>query len=91
MKNQEIAQIFYQISFFLQMEGDKFRPIAYEKAAITLEGLQEDIEEIYKKGGLEALKKIPGIGESIAQKIKEYLETGKIKYYEEYKKKYPIN
>ncbi len=91
MKNQELAQIFYQISFFLQMEGDKFRPIAYEKAAITLEGLEEDVEEIYKKGGKEALEKIPGVGKSIAEKIEEYLKTGKIKYHEEYKKKYPLN
>ena len=91
MKNQELAQIFYQISFFLQMEGDKFRPIAYEKAAITLEGLEEDIEEIYKKGGKEALEKITGVGKSIAEKIEEYLKVGKIKYHEEYKKKYPLN
>ncbi len=91
MKNQEIAKIFYEIAYFLEMEGVKFKPFAYEKAAITLEGLEKDIEEIYKKGGFEALKKIPGIGESIAKKIEEYLKTGKIQYYEDYKKKYPIN
>jgi DNA polymerase (family 10) len=91
VKNQEIAKIFYEIAFFLEMEGVQFKPFAYEKAAITLEGLEEDVEEIYKKGGFEALRKIPGVGESIAQKIEEYLKTGKIKYYEDYKKKYPIN
>jgi len=31
------------------------------------------------------LKKIPGVGESIAAKIEEYLKTGKIKYYEQLK------
>lgn len=91
MKNQEIAKIFYEIAYFLEMEGVQFKPFAYEKAAITLEGLEEDVEEIYKKEGFEGLKKIPGIGESIAQKIEEYLKTGKVKYYEDYKKKYPIN
>lgn len=91
MKNQEISKIFYELSYFLQMEGDKFRPIAYEKAAITLEGLEEDVEEIYKKGGREALERIPGVGKSIAEKIEEYLKTGKIKYYEDFKRKYPIN
>ena len=91
MKNKELAKIFYEISFFLQMEGDKFRPIAYEKAAITLEGLQEDVEKIYQKGGLSALEAIPGVGKSIAEKIKEYLETGKINYYENFKRKYPLN
>jgi DNA polymerase (family 10) len=91
MKNQEIAKIFYEIAFFLEMEGVQFKPFAYEKAAITLEGLEEDVEEIYKREGFEGLKKIPGVGESIAKKIEEYLKTGKIKYYEDYKKKYPIN
>jgi len=91
MKNQELAKIFYEIAYFLEMEGVKFKPYAYEKAGLTLEGLERDVEEIYKKEGLEGLKKIPGIGESIAKKIEEYLKTGKIQYYEDYKKKYPIN
>ena len=91
MKNQEIAKIFYEIAYFLEMEDVKFKPFAYEKAALTLEGLEKDVEEIYKKEGFEGLKKIPGVGESIAKKIEEYLKTGKIQYYEDYKKKYPIN
>jgi len=91
MKNQEIAKIFYEIAFYLEMEGVSFKPYAYEKAAITLETLEEDVEEIYKRGGLGALKEIPGVGESIALKIEEYLKTGKIKYYEEFKKKIPVN
>jgi DNA polymerase (family 10) len=91
MKNQEIAKIFYEIAYFLEMEDVKFKPYAYEKAALTLEGLEKDVEEIYKKEGFEGLRKIPGVGESIAKKIEEYLKTGKIRYYEDYKRKYPIN
>jgi DNA polymerase (family 10) len=91
MKNQEIAKIFYEIAYFLEMENVKFKPYAYEKAALTLEGLEKDVEEIYKKEGFEGLRKIPGIGESIARKIEEYLNTGKIQYHEDYKKRYPIN
>jgi len=91
MRNQEIAKIFQKIAYFLEMENVKFKPYAYEKAALTLEGLEKDVEEIYKKEGFEGLKKIPGVGESIAEKIEEYLKTGKIQYYEDYKRKYPIN
>jgi DNA polymerase (family X) len=91
MKNQEIAKIFYKIAYFLAIEGVKFKPFAYEKAALILEGLKDDVEEIYQKEGFEGLKKIPGVGENIAKKIEEYLKTGKIKYFEEYQKKYPIN
>ncbi|MCD6429340.1 DNA polymerase/3'-5' exonuclease PolX [bacterium] len=90
MINQEIANILYEIAYFLEMEGVPFKPYAYEKAAITLENLEESVVDIYEKGGLKALEAIPGIGKSIAQKIEEYIKTGKIKYYEEFKKKIPV-
>ncbi len=90
MKNKEIAKIFYEIASYLEMEGVKFKPYAYEKAAITLETLERDIREIYQEGGKEALKRIPGVGESIAEKIEEYLKKGRIEYYENLRKKIPV-
>jgi DNA polymerase (family 10) len=91
MKNQELAQIFYEIADYLEMEEVAFKPYAYQKAAVTLETLEEDVEEIYKKGGIKALEEIPGVGKSIAEKIEEYLKTGRIKYYEEFKKRLPFD
>ncbi|OGP69385.1 MAG: DNA polymerase III [Deltaproteobacteria bacterium RBG_13_60_28] len=91
MKNKEVARLFYEISEYLEMEGVPFKPYAYQKAAMTLETLQDDLEDLYRRGGLKALKKIPGIGESMALKIEEYLTTGKMAYYEEFKAKMPIN
>jgi len=90
MKNKEIAKIFYEIASYLEMERVKFKPYAYEKAAITLETLERDIKEIYQEGGKEALKRIPGVGESIAEKIEEYLKKGRIEYYENLRKKMPV-
>jgi DNA polymerase (family 10) len=90
MKNKDIAKIFSEIAEYLEMEGVQFKPYAYQKAALTLETLKDDVEDLYKKGGLKALKGIPGVGESIALKIEEYLKTGQIQYYEEFKKKLPI-
>jgi len=91
MKNQELAKIFYEITDYLEMEDVAFKPAAFRKVAINLETLKEDVEKIYKKGGLKALEDIPGVGENIALKIEEYLKTGKIKSYEQLKKKTPIN
>jgi len=91
MKNREIAKMFYEISEFLEMDNVPFKPYAYQKAALTLETLKDDIGEIYRKGGLKALKEIPNIGENIAKKIEEVLTTGKLRYYEEFKKKMPID
>ena len=91
MSNQEIAKIFYEIAVYLEMEETPFKPFAYEKAALSLETLTENVEDVYKRGGIKALKEIPGVGESIAEKIAEYLETGKIKEYQDLKKKTPVD
>jgi len=91
MKNQELAKVLYDIARYLEMDEVPFKPYAYEKVALVLETMEEDVEKIYKQGGKEALLKIPGVGEGIAKAIEEYLKTGTIKIYEQYKKKLPIN
>lgn len=91
MKNFEIAKILYNIALYLEMEGEQFKPRAYEKAARSVEALTEDVSEIYKRGGIKSLMEIPGVGESIAEKIEEMLLTGKLKYYEQLKKKIPVD
>lgn len=90
MINKKIAEILYETAELLDIEGVAFKPKAYRKAAKALESLKKDISLIYKEEGLKGLKKIPGIGKSIAEKIEEYLKKGKIKYYEELKKETAI-
>jgi len=95
MTNQKISKILSEIAELLEIKGgnsksDPFKPKAYQKAALVLENLKEDVSEIYKKENLRGLEKIPGIGKSIAKKIEEYLKKGKIKYYEEIKKETAI-
>lgn len=91
ISNQEIARILYEIGEYLEMQGTPFKPRAYEKVAETIESLQEEVFEIYKKGGLKAVEDIPGVGISIAEKIEELIKTGKLKYYEQLKKKAPVD
>ena len=88
MKNQEIAEVFYEIATLLEMEDEPFKPRAYRKAAQNIESLTVDIEEIAEKNQLEA---IPGVGKNIASKIREYLETGTVKKLEELRKKTPVD
>ncbi len=75
----------------LDMKGVDFKPRAYEHAAFSIESLGEDVDEIYKKGGLKAIEDIPGVGKGIGERIEEYLKTGRIKDYEKLKKEYPID
>jgi hypothetical protein len=88
--NKKISQILREIGELLEIEGVAFKPVAYKKAAETIENLKEDISKIYKKGGLKALLKIPGIGKSIGKKIEEFLKKGKVKYLEELREKNKI-
>ncbi|MFH0987493.1 MAG: helix-hairpin-helix domain-containing protein, partial [Patescibacteria group bacterium] len=90
MSNQILTKILSDIALYLEMEGVPFKPQAYSKAAVAISSLSEDIQDIYKEGGIKFLEDIPGVGKSIAQKIEEYLKTGNVKYYEDYKKKVPV-
>ncbi|MFQ5539776.1 MAG: helix-hairpin-helix domain-containing protein, partial [Candidatus Binatia bacterium] len=91
MRNVELAQLFREISLYLEMQGVQFKPRAYEKVAYTIEALEEPLSEIYRRGGIKALRQIPGVGEAIAEKIEEIIQTGKLKYYEELKREIPVD
>ena len=88
MKNSEVAGILNDIAEMLEMQGIRFKPNAYRKAARSVEESAEDLNEILSRGK-NALKKLPGVGDSIAEKIEELLETGRLGYYEEIREKFP--
>jgi len=90
MTNDSLSNLFSKLAFYLEMDGVPFKPQAYEKVSLVIKTLDKDIKEIYQKEKREGLKKIPGIGEGIADKIEEFLKTGKIKEIEKYEKKYPV-
>ncbi|HVO28794.1 MAG TPA: DNA polymerase/3'-5' exonuclease PolX [Candidatus Paceibacterota bacterium] len=89
--NQAISEMLRGIGEYLAMQDVPFKPRAYGKAALVIDGLEEEAAEIYRKGGIKALEEIPGVGVSIAEKIEELVKTGRVKYYEELKKKTPVD
>ncbi len=89
MKNSEVASVLYEIADMLEMQNVEFKPAAYRKAARSVEESPEGVGDIYKKSGEEGLRKLPGVGESIAKKIAELIATGKLGYCDELKKKFP--
>ena len=87
MKNAEISAIFRDIADILEIKGENvFRIRAYERAAQNIEGLSRDIEGFVKE---DTLTKIPGIGKDLAGIIKEFINTGKIRLYDDLKKTIP--
>lgn len=90
VSNQEIARLLAEIGEYLEMQDVPFKPRAYERAAQAIEGLGERVADIYRRGGIRAVMAIPGVGESIAEKIEEYLTTGRIKYHAQLRQKTPV-
>ena len=88
MKNLLVAKILNEIADILEMQNVEFKPRAYRKAARTVESLSEPIEEVHDK---KKLKELSGVGESIAAKIAEIIETGTSQYLENLKKQMPAN
>ncbi|MCX6745358.1 MAG: PHP domain-containing protein, partial [Candidatus Parcubacteria bacterium] len=90
MTNREIARIFKNISTILELKNDsRFRVIAYERAADVISNLTKDLDDIYKEGGIKTLEEVPGVGVSIAEKIVELLQTGKLKAYAQLTREFP--
>ena len=91
MINRDISKILYEMAVLLEMKEVEFKPRAYEKAASSLESLAEDVGDMYKHGGLKALENIPGVGQSIGEKIEEYINTKHIKEHDKLKKEIPVD
>ncbi|MGC8587304.1 MAG: DNA polymerase/3'-5' exonuclease PolX [Candidatus Micrarchaeia archaeon] len=93
MYNKQISEMFNEIADMLMLEpGDhSFEVRAYQKAAMTVSTLQEDVGDIIQKKGIDGLLALPGIGKTIAERIQEFVATGRMKKYDELKGKYPID
>src|SRR4051812_42332989 len=89
--NHDVAEILREMGEFLAMQNEPFKPRAYQKAAGTIDELEDSVADKYTEGGIKALMEIPGIGAGIAGKIEEFLKTGKVKELEGFKKKMPVD
>ena len=86
MKNQQIVKIFSEIAELLELKGENvFRIRAYRRAAQNMDGLSKDVASLTE----EELRAVPGIGQDLAGKVREYLDTGKVAAYERLKQDIP--
>ena len=88
--NEQIARVLYEIADYLEAEGIRFKPEAYREAAKFIEHYREELADVYKRGGEKALEDLPEIGPSMAKKIAELIETGKLAYLEKLRKNFPL-
>ena len=76
MTNAEIALMLNEFADLMELRGDVFKRNAYRRAARGVEALEKDISQVIEEGRLES---IPGVGKSIALKIREMADTGRSK------------
>ena len=78
IRNQEVAGLLEEIADLLEAKGESaYRIGAYRDAARQIGAMSEDIVEVWRANHLEG---IPGVGESIAAKIDEFLRTNHLRY-----------
>lgn len=88
MKNAEIASVFENIADLLELKNEnKFKIRAYLRASKIISHLPEEMELMQEEG--RDFRSIPGIGEAIATKSLELIQTGKLTFYEELKAQFP--
>ena len=87
MRNQEVAELLDRLGELVEANGeDRFKVIAYHRAATSVRNTDEDVEQLWEGKKLE---EIQYVGEGIARKIDEYLSTGKLRVMDELQKKTP--
>src|ERR1700693_249976 len=87
MTKGEIAAVLEEIATLLELKDENpFKIRSYANAARSLETFGGNLSNLQDE---EALEKIPGIGKSIAEKIKELAATGSLKFLEELRGEFP--
>ncbi|SFI73649.1 DNA polymerase (family 10) [Amycolatopsis sacchari] len=84
--NDEVEALLREYADLLALTGgEAFKQRAYEKAARAIAGHRDDIAGL----GVTELRAIPGVGKSIAEKIAEYLTSGRVAAIEEVRARIP--
>ena len=79
MTNSEIAQLLRNVAAAFIIKGaDRFRIIAYQKAADAIEHLTSEVKDFWDEG---KLQDIPGVGPALAQHLDELFRTGKVRHF----------
>ena len=87
MDREQVAAILAEIGTFLELQGESpFRVNAYLNGARAISQLEEDLATVVREGRLSS---IPGIGETLREKITTLVTTGSLPFYEQLKAQIP--
>ncbi len=87
MTNPEIAELLRRVAAAYEILGEnRFKIIAYQRAADSIEHLTSELKDMWDDGKLDA---VPGVGEALASHLDELFRTGKVKHFNEVLSKLP--
>jgi DNA polymerase (family 10) len=87
MDKETVAMILDEIGTLLELQGENaFRCNAYHNGARAVEQLETNLADVVAAG---KLGEVPGIGETLREKITALVTTGRLPFYEDLKKKVP--
>lgn len=87
MRNAQVADMFDEIADYQELAGENFFKVrAHRRAAETIRDLGVDIATLVEA---DRVRELDGVGEAIAGKIRQCLESGTCAYLEELRKRYP--
>jgi DNA polymerase (family 10) len=77
--NVEIAERLQEVAHLLLEQGaNPYRIRAYRHAAEILRALPTPLSQIFREKGLDGLRELPGVGESLARSVRDVLLTGRL-------------
>ena len=89
-RNDEVAALLEEFADLLEATGVEYKPTAYRRAAENVREHAAPIEGLAAEGE-DAVAEIDRVGDAIASKVVEYVETGEIEELEELREELPVD
>jgi DNA polymerase (family 10) len=89
-RNAEVAARFEEMADLLEAQDVEFKPRSYRRAAENVRDCPVAIEELVDEGK-DAVMEIDGVGDALADKIIEYVETGDIEELATLREQLPVD
>lgn len=91
VRNDELAALFEEMAALLEAQDVEYKPVAYRRAAENIREYPENVATLARDEGQNAVEEIDQVGDAIASKIVEYVESGSIDELEELRDELPVN
>ncbi|AZH24922.1 DNA polymerase/3'-5' exonuclease PolX [Haloplanus aerogenes] len=89
-RNAEVAARFEEMADLLEAQDVEYKPRSYRRAAENIREHPTPIEDLAAEGKA-AVEEIDGVGDALASKVVEYVETGEIEELEDLRDQLPVD